>query len=200
MIGSLFLMVASVAGCGAQAVPSGQGAAPAGSANLDSKGVPPMTIQITSTAFKDGEWIPAKYTGDGADVSPPLVWTGLPEGTKELALICDDPDAPSAEPWVHWVIYRIPATLTGLPEGVSKVLEPKEVPGAVQGKNSWPSGQTIGYRGPAPPKGRPHRYFFRLYALPMPLTLQAGATKKQLMQAISGHVLAEGQLMGKYQR
>jgi Raf kinase inhibitor-like YbhB/YbcL family protein len=165
------------------------------------EGAPPMKIQITSTAFSQGQRISKKYSGEGEDLSPPLAWTGVPEGTKELALICDDPDAPTDEPWVHWVIYKIPADAKGLPEGVAKTAQLQEPPGAVQGKNSWPSGQTVGYRGPMPPpKHGPHRYFFKLYALDAKLTLAAGASKQQLLGATAGHVIGEGELMGTYER
>ncbi len=160
-----------------------------------------MAIELTSTAFSEGERIPAKYTGDGQDVSPPLSWSGLPERTKELALICDDPDAPSAEPWVHWVIYKIPADCGGLPEGVAKTAQLDEPPGALQGRNSWPSGQTIGYRGPAPPPGHGvHRYFFRLCALDAELAAEPGKEKRALLREMADHILDEGQLMGTYER
>ena len=116
-----------------------------------------MTIEITSPAFKEGETIPKKYTGEGADVSPPLAWTGVPENAKELVLICDDPNAPTAEPWVHWVIYKIPADVKGLKEGVPQKPRLTDPPGALQGKNSWPTGQkNIGYRGPYPAAGPWH--------------------------------------------
>ena len=160
-----------------------------------------MAIQVTSTAFAQGHPIPKKYTGEGADVSPPLGWSEIPAGTKELVLICDDPDAPQAEPWVHWVIYNIPATAKGLPEGVARKPRPKDPAGALQGKNSWPSGDNIGYRGPMPPKGHVvHHYHFRLYALDQQLALEPGLDKKAVLKAIAGHVIAEGELMGTYQR
>lgn len=159
-----------------------------------------MTIQLTSTAFRHGDPIPRKHTGEGADLSPPLSWTGLPEGTKELVLICDDPDAPSAEPWVHWVIYKIPADCTGLPEGVPNDPRLKSPAGALQGKNSWPSGVVIGYRGPMPPPGSPHRYHFRLYALEAKMVAEPGLDKKTLLDEIKGHVLGEGLLIGTYER
>lgn len=157
-----------------------------------------MAIVITTTAFEEGKPIPKKYTGDGQDTSPPLRWSGLPAGTKELALIVDDPDAPRAEPWVHWVLYKLPATATSLPEGVPPALRVGDPPGALQGKNSWGK---VGYGGPSPPPrhGR-HRYYFRLYALDAPLTLDPGADKAALLAAMSGHVVAEGQLMGTYER
>ena len=159
-----------------------------------------MNIELTSSAFKEGTRIPRQYTSEGADLSPPLAWSGLPGGTQELAMICDAPDAPSPEPWVHWVIYKIPPT-TGLPEGLSKAPKLTEPAGALQGKNSWTSGQTVGYRGPQPPpKSGPHRYFFKLYALDAAVSLGPGASKGALLKAISGHVLAEGQLMGTFER
>jgi len=160
-----------------------------------------VKITVTSSAFKDGSPIPKKHTGEGEDVSPALSWSGVPAGTQELALICDDPDAPTPEPWVHWVIYKIPAAATGLPEGVAKTAQLKEPAGALQGKNSWPDGENTGYGGPMPPPGHGrHRYYFKLYALKAPLAVQAGLTKKQLLAQMSGKILAEGQLMGTYER
>ena len=158
------------------------------------KEVVAMTIQVTSTAFEDGGTIPTKYTCDGDDVSPPLSWTSIPQGTKSLALICDDPDAPVGT-WVHWVIYGLSPHSTGLPEGVptQRVL----ADGAKQGINDF---RKIGYGGPCPPKGPAHRYFFKVYALDSEIKLEAGATKKELLKAMQNHILAEGQLMGKYQR
>ena len=159
-----------------------------------------MKIQVTSTAFGHGQPIPKKYTGEGEDVSPPLSWSGVPEGARELVLICDDPDAPVAEPWVHWVIYKIPASTISLPEGIGKEARLSDPTGLFQGKNSWPSGQTVGYRGPMPPPGSPHHYRFRLYALEARLPVQSGLTKKVLLQEMRGHVLAEGELVGTYER
>jgi len=161
-----------------------------------------MAIQITSTAFGDEERIPVKYTGEGDDVSPPLAWSGLPEGTKELALICDDPDAPTDEPWVHWVIYKIPANATGLPENVPRQARLKDG-GMLQGLNSWPprSGMSIGYHGPMPPPGHgEHRYRFTLYALSGKVAVQPEMTKNQLLAEMEGHILATGLLVGIYSR
>lgn len=159
-----------------------------------------MTIKITSDAFENGKPIPKKFTGEGPDVSPKLAWSGLPEGTKELALICDDPDAPQAEPWVHWVIYKIPATATGLSEGVPREPRLKEPAGALQGRNSWPKGN-IGYLGPMPPPGHgTHHYHFKLYALKSPLDVDSGLDKTALLQEMKGLILAEGELMGTYKR
>jgi Raf kinase inhibitor-like YbhB/YbcL family protein len=160
-----------------------------------------MNIEVTSTAFRNDQPIPTKYTGEGQDVSPPLAWSKLPEGTQELALICDDPDAPTPEPWVHWVIYKIPADANGLPEGVAKDPQLTNPQGAMQGKNSWPSGQTIGYRGPMPPPGHGvHHYHFTLYALKTKLNLEPGLNKKALLKAINGQVIAQGRLTGTYKR
>jgi Raf kinase inhibitor-like YbhB/YbcL family protein len=134
-------------------------------------------------------------------VSPPLNWSDLPAGTKELALICEDPDAPTSEPWVHWVIYKIPADLTGLPEGIDKAPRLKNPPGALQGKNSWKSGRTIAYRGPDPPLGHGvHRYFFRLYALDAKLATDPGLSASTLRDEMKGRILGEGQLMGTYSK
>lgn len=159
-----------------------------------------MPIEVTSTAFRQGDWIPRKHTGEGDDVSPPLAWSGVPEGAQEIALICDDPDAPTPEPWVHWLIYGLPASADGLPEGVPNEPHLDEPAGAVQGKNSWESGANIGYRGPMPPPGKPHRYYFKVYALDAKLGLKPRADKKALLQAMEGHILAEGQRMGRYER
>lgn len=160
-----------------------------------------MAFELRSTAFEDGQPIPRKYTGDGADVSPPLSWSGVPEGTKEFALVCDDPDAPTPEPWVHWVIYKIGGQLRVLPEALpwhSKIEKPIT---ALQGRNSWPSGRTTGYRGPAPPPGHGvHRYHFKLYALGKEIQLAPGVDKKVLLGVLKGHVLGEAELVGTYQR
>ena len=159
-----------------------------------------MKLEVTSTAFGQGEEIPRKYTGEGEDLSPPLSWSGVPEAAREIAVLCDDPDAPTPEPWVHWLIYGIPAGTGGLPEGISNEPRLNNPPGALQGKNSWPSGVTIGYRGPMPPPGGPHRYYFKVYALDAPLGLEPGVDKQALLRALEGHVLAEGELMGRYER
>ena len=153
-----------------------------------------MSIQLTSSAFADGSPIPSKYTCDGNDTSPPLKWSGVPQGTKSLALICDDPDAPAGI-WVHWVMYNIPATVTELPEGVPT--GDAVLGSARQGVNDF---RRIGYGGPCPPRGNPHRYYFKLYALDTELALKPKATKKDVVDAMQGHILAEGQLMGTYRR
>ena len=153
-----------------------------------------MKMTLTSSAFAEGASIPSKYTADGEDVSPPLKWANVPAGAKSLALICDDPDAPVGT-WVHWVLYGLPADTAELPEAVPAT---KTIAGgARQGTNDF---KRIGYGGPAPPKGAPHRYHFKLYALDAELDLDPGATKQALLRAMEGHVLAQGQLMGTYQR
>ncbi len=153
-----------------------------------------MPIEVTSPAFDDGEFIPVRHTCQGEDVSPAIEWANVPAEARSLALICDDPDAPRGT-WVHWVVYDIPPGFTSLAEGIP----PHEVTpdGAKQGLNDF---NRLGYGGPCPPPGGPHRYFFKLYALDIEPGLPAGATKADLLRAIEGHVLAEGQLVGKYKR
>lgn len=153
-----------------------------------------MVVTVTSSAFKEGEFIPKKYTGEGPDVSPPLVFTGIPAGAKSIALICDDPDAPVGN-WVHWVIFNIKPDIKSLAENLPKTAKVLET--ANQGSNDF---RKIGYNGPMPPPGKPHRYFFKVYALDTMLTLPDGAKKADLEKAMKGHILAEGQLMGKYKR
>jgi Raf kinase inhibitor-like YbhB/YbcL family protein len=152
-------------------------------------------MKITSTAFPDNSPIPRKYTCDGEDVSPPLSWTDVPPAAKSLALIVDDPDAPDpAAPkmtWVHWVLYDIPPSVSGLPEAVKSL-----PPGTREGLNDW--GRT-GYGGPCPPIGR-HRYFFKLYALDVQLPDLRHPRKSALENAMKGHVLAEARLVGTYQK
>jgi Raf kinase inhibitor-like YbhB/YbcL family protein len=152
-----------------------------------------MEIKITSSTFEDGGMIPAKYTCDGADVSPPLQWDTVPEGTRSIALICDDPDAPMGT-WVHWVLFNLHAETNELAEDIpaDKILPD----GAKQGVSDF---GRIGYGGPCPPSGT-HRYFFKIYALDTELGLEAGANKRQLLKAMEGHILAQGQLIGKYKR
>lgn len=152
-----------------------------------------MEMKITSQAFEDGGMIPEKYTCDDINVSPPLAWGPGPEGTQTYALICDDPDAPMGT-WVHWVLFNLPANIDELPEGVPPERDLES--GAKQGMNDF---RKIGYGGPCPPGGT-HRYFFKLYALDAGMDLEAGAAKSDLLSAMEGHILAECQLMGKYQR
>src|SRR5207249_20350 len=136
-----------------------------------------MKLELTSTAFREGQPIPKPHTGDGRDLSPPLQWSNPPEKTRSFALICEDPDAPRGT-WTHWVLVNIPAESRGLKEGFSK--EATEPDGSVQGTNDF--GNT-GYGGPAPPPGKPHRYFFKLYALDTRLDLPAGVKKDRVLAA-----------------
>ena len=156
---------------------------------------PSLAMKLTSPVFADSQPIEPKFTCDGEDVSPALAWSNAPAGIRSFALICDDPDAPAGD-WVHWVIYGIPATAAGLPEQVATV---ERLPnGAQQGMNDF--GQ-LGYGGPCPPPGKPHRYFFKLYALDVAtLPLRPHPRKGDLLQAMQGHILAEARLIGTYQR
>ena len=153
-----------------------------------------MNMQITSIAFAEGQPIPDQYSCSGSDVSPPLQWTGAPAGAKSFAIIADDPDAPTGT-WVHWVIYNLPPAAMSLAENVSQL--PELTNGAKQGVNDFGK---IGYNGPCPPPGKAHHYHFKIYALDTKLDLKSGATRKKLLEAMDGHVLAEGQLIGTYQR
>jgi Raf kinase inhibitor-like YbhB/YbcL family protein len=166
-----------------------------GSEQTDSEaaGGEKMEIKVTSSAFAEGGLIPAKYTCDGSDISPPLQWEAVPEGTKSIALISDDPDAPMGT-WVHWVLFNLPAETRKLEENIPP---DKTLPnGAKQGLSDF---GRIGYGGPCPPSGT-HRYFFKIYALDTKLDLAAGARKRELLKAMEGHILGQGQLIGKYKR
>jgi len=152
-----------------------------------------MEIKISSDAFEDGGMIPAKYTCDGADVSPPLKWEAVPEGTQSIAVICDDPDAPMGT-FVHWVLFNLPGATRELAENIPS---DETLPnGAKQGKSDF---GRIGYGGPCPPSGT-HRYFFKIYALDTKIELVSIADKADLLEAMEGHILGEGQLVGKYKR
>jgi hypothetical protein len=156
-----------------------------------------MTLTITSPAFPHNAAIPRKYTCDGDDVSPALAWSGVPAGARSLALIVDDPDAPDPRApkmtWVHWVLYDIPPGSTGLAEAVSSRDLPR---GTREGVNDW---QRTGYGGPCPPRGR-HRYFHKLYALDTVLGDLGAITKARLESAMAGHIVAQAELIGTYQR
>jgi Raf kinase inhibitor-like YbhB/YbcL family protein len=157
-----------------------------------------MTITLSSAAFDANQSIPQRHTADGVNLSPPLSWSGLPEGAEQLALIVDDPDAPRDEPFVHWVIYGIPVEADRLPENVPSDQKLSAPVLALQGVNDF--GNT-GYGGPSPPKGHGvHHYHFKLYALDQDLNLAPGLTKQRLLEKIQGHVLAEGELVGVYER
>lgn len=159
-------------------------------------------MQLTSTAFRDGETIPRRYTEDGENTSPPLAWSGVPPKTQELALIVDDPDAPQADPWVHWLIYNIPAGITALPEGIDRnPTTTGKLAGLHQGRNTW-NQNNVGYRGPAPPKGHgTHHYHFKLYALDRSLNLAPLVQKGSLEAAMKKvQVLGTAELIGLYER
>lgn len=154
-----------------------------------------MALTLTSSAFKHNGDIPRRYTCDGEDVSPPLAWSGIPKEARSLVLIVDDPDAPDPKAprmtWVHWLLYNLPSSTSGLPEGA------KQLPaGVLEGINDW---KRTGYGGPCPPVGR-HRYFHKLYALDFPLPDLKHPAKAKLEKAMSGHVLAQAELIGTYQR
>ena len=151
-------------------------------------------LTLSSPAFKEGETIPRKHTADGPDQSPALEWSKPPAATKSLALLCEDPDAPRGL-WVHWVLWGLSPDSSSLPEGVAK--EKTIRGGAKQGKNDF---GRIGYGGPSPPPGKPHRYYFKLYALDSVLTLEPGASRAEMVRAMEGHILAQGELMGRYGR
>lgn len=158
----------------------------------------PATMDLTSAAFEESGEMPKKYTGEGGDRSPPLAWSDVPKGTKEFALLCEDPDAHGETPWVHWVIFGISPSQTQLPEGLPATARIEAPIRAIQGTGT--SGD-IGYQGPMPPKKDSwHRYFFRLYALDRELSLRPGATALELREEMKDHILAEGCLMGRYRR
>jgi Raf kinase inhibitor-like YbhB/YbcL family protein len=152
-----------------------------------------MKIKVTSPAFEEGGMIPPKYTSDGENVSPPLNWEGVPEGTKSIALVSDDPDAPIGT-WVHWVMWNVPADATHLSENVPP---DENLPdGSRQGITDF---RSHGYGGPSPPSGT-HRYYFKIYALDTKLDISSNSKKADLLKAMEGHIITEGQLMGKYKR
>ena len=152
-----------------------------------------VPFSLESSAFKNRADIPEQYTGHGKDISPPLKWNAVPPHTQEFALICEDPDAPNNPPYIHWVVYHIPAQQTGFDENASKT-QKKNV---MQGKNS--RGEE-GYTGPNPPEDSGvHRYYFRLFALDAPLQLGVGATVSELMEAMRDHVLGEAEVMGRHE-
>ena len=158
----------------------------------DAKSAP--ALALASSAFKPNATIPSLYTADGKDISPPLMWANLPDGTQSLVLVCDDPDALRGA-WVHWVVYNISPKLAGLRAGVVRKEEIADQ--LKQGLNSW---EKLGYNGPAPPPGQPHRYAFKLHALDVVLDLPGGAGCDRVMRAASGHILAKTSLTGTYGR
>jgi len=163
------------------------------SGNSVKEEVEKMTIKLESPTFEEGGMIPSKYTADGESISPPLKWASVPEGTKSFALVSDDPDAPMGT-WVHWVMWNIPADARQLAENIPP---DENLPnGSRQGITDF---GTYGYGGPAPPSGT-HRYYFKIFALDTKLDLPGSSRKADLLKAIEGHVIAEGQLIGKYKR
>jgi Raf kinase inhibitor-like YbhB/YbcL family protein len=153
-----------------------------------------MSFFLRSPAWSEKGRIPVQFTAQGSDISPELIWGDMPSGTKSLALICEDPDAPSGT-WVHWVIYNIPATEKGLKQDIPA--SPKLDSGMLQGRNDF---NRIGYGGPAPPPGSVHRYFFRLYALDLVLSTGAGIVKRDLLRLIQGHILGKAEYFGTFSR
>lgn len=156
-----------------------------------------MTLSLSSSGFNDGSSIPSQYTCEGEDTAPPLNWSGVPDSARSLVLIVDDPDAPDPKApkmtWVHWVLYNLPPDVSELAEGMTSARLP---PGALEGLNDW---KRLGYGGPCPPIGR-HRYFHKLYALDTVLPEMSKATKAQVEAAMRGHIIAEAQLVGTYQK
>ena len=191
-VGSLLLAaVVTVSTAGTAPTCGGVGVSGASSGEQGGKA---MAFELKSAAFTAGSNIPKKFTCDGPDVSPALSWSEPPAGTKSLALIMDDPDAPVGT-WVQWVLYDLPASERELAEDVPKEGQLKS--GARQGRNDF---QRIGYGGPCPPPGKPHRYLFKLYALDAKVNLKPSATKQGLERAIKGHILVQTELMGRYGR
>lgn len=158
------------------------------------QGAKTMSLTVSSASFSSGGEIARKFTCDGEDVSPQISWSGAPDGTQAFALIADDPDAPAGT-WTHWVLYDLPATTTNLNEGLEKS---EQLPdGSKQGRNDF---RKIGYNGPCPPAGKPHRYFFKVYALDRKLNVKAGAARSEVEKAMQGHVEAQGEYMGTFRR
>jgi len=160
----------------------------------------PQKILVESSALKNDQPIPKDYTADGRNISPPLTWSNVPAGTREFAVILEDPDAGNPPPFVHWLIYKIPATAKGLPENIPidpSAAMPSEVAGAIQGANGF---RRNIYRGPAPSPGNPHHYHFIVYSLSEPLNLALGATRQQLVDAMKGRILGQGEIVPTYQR
>ena len=164
-------------------------------------GQTPAAITVTSSVLKQGQPMPVDYTADGKNISPPIAWSSLPAGTKELALICEDPIAPTPQPFVHWVVYKIPATAQGLPENMpadAATPMPADLKGTIQGLSGF---RRPMWRGPAPPKpGVAHQYHFIVYALDAPLEVAEGLNKTQLLEAMKGHIIGQGEIVATYER
>lgn len=160
----------------------------------------PHPIVVGSPRLAADQPMPRDYTPDGRNVSPPLTWSGLPAGAKEIAVVCEDSDAGNPPPFVHWVIYKIPATASGLPEGIPidpAAPMPAAIAGALQGVSGF---RRAIYRGPAPPSGNPHHYHFVVYAIDADLGLKPGLSRAELLAAISGHVIGQGEIVATYER
>jgi hypothetical protein len=158
------------------------------------------SLTVTSPTIRANETIPVDHTADGRNISPAIQWSGAPAATRQFALVCDDPDAPLPGGFVHWVVYKIPAAATGLPAELpmdATLTAPPELAGTIQGVSGF---RRPGYRGPAPPPGKPHHYIFTVYALDAALPLEPGLNRNQLLDAIKGHVVAQGSLTGIYER
>jgi Raf kinase inhibitor-like YbhB/YbcL family protein len=158
------------------------------------------TITVGSPTLVADQTMPRDYTPDGRNLSPPLTWANLPPATRQIAVVCEDPDAGNPPPFVHWVIYNIPATAKGLPEGIPidpTAPMPAEITGAIQGLSGF---RRAIYRGPAPPPGKPHHYHFVVYALDADLGLKPGLTRADLLAAINGHVIGQGEIVSIYER
>jgi Raf kinase inhibitor-like YbhB/YbcL family protein len=177
-------LVVSGAGAGASA-----GAQPA-----------PQKLVVESPALKHDQPMPKDFTPDGRNVSPPLTWSNVPPGTREFAVVLEDPDAGNPPPFVHWVIYKIPGTAKGLPENIPidpGAAMPAGVAGAIQGLNGF---KRMVYRGPAPPPGKPHHYHFVVFALDVALDLKPGLTRADLLAAMKGHIIGQGEIVPVYER
>jgi len=160
----------------------------------------PAAITVTSTTLKPNETMPVDHTADGMNYSPALMWSGAPATTKQFALVCDDPDVPMPGGFVHWVVYKIPGTARGLPAELpmdAALTAPPEIAGTIQGLSGF---RRAGYRGPAPPPGKPHHYTFTVYALDAEVPLAEGLNRNQLMEAIKGHIIGQGSLVAIYER
>ncbi len=188
-----YVVIVALALAGLAGIPR-LSAADHGQVNDDMMHAKVTQLYVTSPAFGDGGRVPVRYTADGDNTSPPLRWSRAPPGVVEYAIICEDPDAPRGT-YTHWVIYGIPGSYDHLDEGVTQVSELDN--GAMQGKNS---DEGIGYTGPSPPPGKPHRYEFKVYALSARLDLPAGINKEDLRKAMDGYVVAKGKLTGLYSR
>jgi len=183
------LILVTIVGCASHTQPNPSAPSPRPAVQKETQ----MEIKLTSASFRQGESIPRQYTCDGVNISPPLEWSGVPKAGKTIAIIADDPDAPSGT-WVHWVLYNLPAEIIGMVENQPPSENLKA--GGFQGVNDF---KKVGYGGPCPPSGT-HRYVFKIYALDAELPLKAGATKADLEKAMEGHIVAQGQLVGTYSR